>query len=130
MGSLGEVVADSVMIFAKVKNLQSELWYQNEPLWIANDKSEKPGIIREIQVACFANHGLDQLYFIPCVYDFTEDMVLATPEEITGRMCLACPKSTLRLFDDAIQRQIILDFLANTWKLTLLLKQERLVEVG
>ena len=76
---LGDLIAQAVEGFARDHDLQYDLWYHNEPVWLVWREVRGEGYTQEVQIAAFRTKEGEYLFFIPQAYRFEEETVHTTP---------------------------------------------------
>lgn len=87
-------ISRAVQEFAKQHDLDSHLWYHDEPLWLI-EKNDGNEICRQVQVAAFQTEDDESLYFIPHAYGIVNSDFCTTRPDKTEKSTVKLPLSYL-----------------------------------
>ena len=92
--NLGDVIASAIEAFAKNNELQCELWYHNQPVWLLS-LNVQGEFFQQVQVAAFHGRKKDELFFIPQAYAFDGEDVRTTCEQVSRKGTETVPLAEL-----------------------------------
>jgi hypothetical protein len=128
---LEQQISDLVRSFAETHDLQSEIFYHDEPVWFVL-KQEEP-LTRSVEIAAFrtvatGGETQEQLFFIPdlCLVDEERLEEVAISPEVTNRHTLSILLDDLRSVRGTERKKKLEELLGSAWSSVMRFKQQDL----
>jgi hypothetical protein len=110
---MGNGISQAVEDFARQKQLDKELWYHNESVWLIRSKNNM--LYREVQIAAFLSDRDERLFFIPQAYRIESGTVEATKQKVVKGLITSLPLSKLQASDANTVAADVRKILPDAW---------------
>jgi hypothetical protein len=110
---VGNGISRAVEDFAREENLDRELWYHDEPIWLLRSKRNDP--YREVQIAAYSSERDERLFFIPQAYRLEAGTVKAASQKVVQPLIKSLPLSKLEASDEDGVAKDVGEFLPEAW---------------